>query len=122
MPPASAGPSGTTGGWRAASPRSPTSSSPRTTPASAGGAWGLTIWGRRYGAAAGQPERRYYRCAGKDCIETAGPAACPSRSVKAEAIEAAVWEHVAGLLADPDRLLAQFDRFAAVAEAGSAPG
>src|SRR5690349_9787489 len=80
---------------------------------------GLTMFGRCYGAAAGQPERRYYRCAGKDCIETARPAACPSRSVKAEAIEAAVWEHVAGLLADPDRLLAQFDRFAAVAEAGS---
>src|ERR671926_484225 len=44
---------------------------------------GLTMFGRCYGAAAGQPERRYYRCAGKDCIETARPAACPSRSVKA---------------------------------------
>jgi site-specific DNA recombinase len=84
------------------------------------GSCGLTMFGRCYGVTAGQPERRYYRCAGKDCIETARPAACPSRSVKAEAIEAAVWGHVAGLLADPDRLLAQFDHVAATAEAGSA--
>lgn len=84
------------------------------------GRCGLNMFGRCYGVTAGQPERRYYRCAGKDCIETARPAACPSRSVKAEAIEAAVWGHVAGLLADPDRLLAQFDHFAAVVEAGSA--
>ena len=31
-------------------------------------------------------------------------AACPSRNVKAEEIEAAVWDHVAGLLASPERL------------------
>src|SRR3954449_9045308 len=84
------------------------------------GSCGLTMFGRCYGATAGQPERRYYRCAGKDCIETARPAACPNCSVKAEAIEAAVWGHVASLLADPDRLLAQFDHVAATAEAGSA--
>ena len=83
---------------------------------------GLTMFGITRPATAPLPASRSgaTRCAGKDCIETARPAACPSRSVKAEAIEAAVWEHVADLLADPDRLLAQFDRFAAVAEAGSA--
>ena len=37
---------------------------------------------------------------------------------EAEAIERAVWQHVAGLLAEPAQLLAQFDRLAA-AEAGS---
>jgi site-specific DNA recombinase len=81
---------------------------------------GLAMFGRTYGVTAGKPERRYYRCAGKDCIETARPAACPSRSIKAEEIEAAVWDHVAGLLAGPERLLAQFDHLAATAEVGTA--
>ena len=81
---------------------------------------GLAMFGRTYAATVSQAERRYYQCHGKDCIPTARPAACPSRNVKAEEIEGAVWDHVAGLLADPDRLLAQFDHFAATAEAGSA--
>jgi len=44
---------------------------------------------------------------------------CPSRHINAEEIEPVVWDHVMALLADPDQLLAQFDRFAA-ADAGSA--
>ena len=80
---------------------------------------GLAMAGRCYGPTASQPGRRYYRCAGKDCILTARPTACPNRSVKAEEIEDAVWDHVAGLLADPDRMVAQFDHLAATAEAGS---
>ena len=78
------------------------------------------MFGRTYAATASQAERRYYQCRSKDCILTARPAACPSRNVKTEEIEGAVWDHAAGLLADPDRLLAQFDHFAATAEAGSA--
>ncbi len=81
---------------------------------------GLAMFGRTYGVTTGQPERRYYRCHGKDCILTARPTACPSRSVSAEPIETAVWNHVAGLLADPEQLLAQFDHLAATAEAGTA--
>ena len=80
---------------------------------------GLAMFGRTYPATASQPERRYYQCHGKDCIMTARPAACPSRNVKAEEIEAAVWDHVAGLLADPGQLLAQFEHMATAAEAGS---
>jgi len=80
---------------------------------------GLAMAGRCYGPTASQPGRRYYRCAGKDCIQTARPTACPNRSVKAEEIEDAVWDHVAGLLASPDRLAAQFDYLVATAEAGS---
>ena len=80
---------------------------------------GLAMFGRTYAATASQPERRYYQRHGKDCILTARPAACPSRNVKAEELEAAVWDHVAGLLADPDRLLAQFEHFATTAKAGS---
>ena len=79
---------------------------------------GLAMFGRTYKATASQPERRYYQCHGKDCILTARPARCPSRNVKAAEIEAAVWDHVAGLLADPARLVAQFARFADL-EAGS---
>ena len=45
---------------------------------------------------------------------------CPSRHVNADEIEPVVWDHVMALLADPDQLLAQFDRFAAAADAGSA--
>ncbi len=80
---------------------------------------GLAMFGRTYVARASQPERRYYQCHGKDCILSARPAACPSRNVKAEEIEAAVWGHVAGLLVSPEQMLAQFDRFAAAAEAGT---
>jgi hypothetical protein len=45
---------------------------------------------------------------GKDVTKSARLTACPSRSVRGEAIEAAVWAHVAGMLADPERLVAQF--------------
>jgi site-specific DNA recombinase len=81
-------------------------------------ACGLAMFGRTYKATASQPERRYYQCHGKDCVLTARPARCPSRNIKAVEIEAAVWDHVAGLLADPGQLMAQFARFADL-EAGS---
>ena len=51
---------------------------------------------------------------------TARPAACPTRNIKAEEIEAAVWDHVASLLSDPQRLVAQFEHLAAAAQAGTA--
>src|SRR3954447_7641013 len=81
---------------------------------------GLAMYGVTRPATATKPERQYYQCRGKDCVLSARTAACPSRHVKAEEIEPVVWSHVAGLLADPDRLLAQFDHLAATAEAGSA--
>src|SRR3954468_17410361 len=81
---------------------------------------GLAMYGITRPATARKPPRQYYECHGKDCVLSARTAACPSRSVRAEEIEGAVWEHVAGLLADPDRLLAQSEHVAAAAEAGSA--
>jgi site-specific DNA recombinase len=81
---------------------------------------GLAMYGVTRLTTATKPERQYYECHGKDCILSARIAACPSRSVRAEEIEPVVWGHVAGLLADPDRLLAQFDHFAATVDAGSA--
>src|SRR3954465_13187782 len=81
---------------------------------------GRAMFGHTYRATARQPERRYYECSGKDCTIAARPTACPSRKVRAEEIEAVVWEHVADLLSDPERLLTQFQHFNAMAEAGSA--
>src|SRR5215213_10192243 len=81
-------------------------------------ACGLAMYGITRAATARLPQSQYYECHGKDCILSARTSVCPSRAVKAETIEHAVWEHVAGLLAEPAQLLAQFDRLAA-AEAGS---
>jgi site-specific DNA recombinase len=81
---------------------------------------GLAMYGVTRPATARKPERQYYECHGKDCVLSARTAACPSRHVRAEEIEPVVWDHVAGLLADPDRLLAQFDHLAAATETGSA--
>ena len=60
--------------------------------------------------------RRYYRCGGKDCVRTSRTHPCPRANVDGEALERAVWGHVRGLLADPDRLAAQFRHFAADAD------
>jgi len=81
---------------------------------------GLAMYGITRRASARKPVRQVYECHGKDCILSARATACPSRTVRAEEIEPVIWNHVAGLLADPDQLLAQFDRFAAAADAGSA--
>jgi site-specific DNA recombinase len=81
---------------------------------------GLAMYGITRRASARKPVRQVYECHGKDCILSARATACPSRTVHAEEIEPAVWNHVAGLLADPDQLLAQFDRFAAAPDPGSA--
>lgn len=79
---------------------------------------GLAMFGRTNKATASQRERRFYQCHGKDCVLTARPASCPSRNIKADKIDVVVWNHVAGLLTEPARLVAQFAHFAAV-EAGS---
>jgi site-specific DNA recombinase len=83
-------------------------------------ACGLAMFGVTRPATATKPARQYYECHGKDCVLGARTAACPSRSVRAEDIEPVVWNHVVGLLSDPNQLLAQFDHLAATAEAGSA--
>jgi len=83
-------------------------------------ACGLAMHGVTQAATKTKPARQYYECSGKDCVLSARTAACPSRSIRAGEIEPVVWDHVAGLLADPDRLLAQFDHLAAAVEAGSA--
>jgi len=76
------------------------------------GTCGLAMFGRTFKACRNQPERIYYLCHGRDCILTARPQACRRRAIKAAELEDAVWNHIAGLLSDPDRLLAQFQHFA----------
>ena len=80
------------------------------------GACGLAMSGITRRVAATGAERRSYRCAGKDCVATARSTPCPRAPVPAEDLERAVWDHVRGLLGDPERLLAQFQQFAGDAD------
>src|SRR5215470_7317148 len=66
-------------------------------------------------ARGGRPEHRYYQCHGKDGVYHDGR--CPRRCVRADELEAAVWQHVKALLDDPAALLAQFQAFAREADA-----
>jgi site-specific DNA recombinase len=75
------------------------------------GACGLSMFGTvRPGG------RRYYRCAGKDCVATARAQPCPRAAVNADDLERAVWGHVRELLEAPDRLVAQFQQLAGDAD------
>jgi site-specific DNA recombinase len=73
---------------------------------------GLAMFGTTYKATDTQPERRYYQCHGKDPILSARERKCIQRPAKARELEEAVWEHVKGLMSDPERLLIQFEEFA----------
>ena len=72
----------------------------------------LAMFGTTYKATDTQPERRYYQCHGKDPILSAREHKCTQRPAKAHELEETVWEHVKGLMRDPERLLAQFEEFA----------
>jgi len=79
---------------------------------------GLAMYGVTYKATGRQPERRYYECHGKDKILSAREEKCAQRPARGEELEEAVWRHVSALLAEPDRLLRQFERFADKAREG----
>jgi len=72
----------------------------------------LAMFGVTYKATDTQPERRYYQCHGKDPILSAREHKCTQRPAKAGELEEAVWEHVKGLMRDPEHLLAHFEQFA----------
>jgi site-specific DNA recombinase len=88
-------------------------------PAKGAGSCGLAIHGCGFTRTAGGVERRYYRCAGVDALTTGRDTKCPRAMIDAEVIEQAVWDHVVGLLSDPQRLVAQFERFVAETADGS---
>lgn len=68
--------------------------------------------GRTYPATATQPEHSYYNCKGKDLVGSGRTHPCPQRAIKAEELEAVVWNHIVELLSHPAQLLAQFAQFA----------
>jgi site-specific DNA recombinase len=73
---------------------------------------GLAMFGVTTHDASGEPRWRYYRCHGRDCVSRDRDRPCPQRQAKVEELDAAVWEHVKGLLNDPATLLEQFAAFA----------
>src|SRR4051794_4464887 len=83
------------------------------------GGCGLAMHGVTWPTPGG--ERRYYRCGGRDCLRTGQAQPCPRACVDGEALERAVWGHVRELLADPDRLTAQFRHLAAEADRERGP-
>jgi site-specific DNA recombinase len=85
------------------------------------GVCGLAMFGVCYKATATQPERRYYKCHGKDPVMSAREHRCPRRIVKAEDLDEAVWQHVVQLLSDPAALLAQFAQYTQFAQEGDLP-
>jgi site-specific DNA recombinase len=83
------------------------------------GICGLAIHGCGFARTAGGLERLYYRCAGVDALTTGRDTKCPRAMIDAEVIERAVWDHVVGLLSEPQQLVAQFERFIAETADGS---
>src|SRR5215212_5332033 len=80
------------------------------------GCCGLAMYGVSRPPDAAGRRHHSYRCRGRDCTLTAREAPCPRAEVNGEALDHAVWEHVRGLLGDPQRLLAQFQDFAVAAD------
>ena len=77
------------------------------------------MFGTTHRATERQPERRYYKCAGKDPIFSARGHICTRRTVTCAELEAAVWGHIVALLQEPARLLAQFQHQARLATEGT---
>jgi len=69
-----------------------------------------------------QLTRRYYQCAGKNPISSAREHRCLQTSAKIEELDAAVWNHVKDLMADPKRLVEQFENYASLAKRGRREG
>src|SRR6266545_2804108 len=52
----------------------------------------------------------YYRCIGTDAFRFAGERICTNTQVRTDLLEAAVWQEVCALLANPARLAAEYQR------------
>jgi site-specific DNA recombinase len=77
------------------------------------GLCGLNMFGRTYAATATLPAHRYYNCKGKDLIGSGRAERCPQRTIKADEVEAVVWNHIVEVLSHPEQLLAQFTKLSA---------
>ncbi len=78
---------------------------------------GLAMCGVTTSGARGRRQHRYYMCHGKDTIARDRAHPCPQPRPRAEELDAAVWDHVKRLLADPSALAAQFEERARQADA-----
>jgi site-specific DNA recombinase len=61
-------------------------------------------------SAKGKTRYAYYRCIGTDAYRFGGERICHNRQVRTDLLEAAVWEDVRALLADPDRVRQEYER------------
>jgi site-specific DNA recombinase len=52
----------------------------------------------------------YYRCLGSDDYRYQGGRVCANKPVRADYVDAVVWDHIAGLLADPALIRAEIDK------------
>jgi site-specific DNA recombinase len=52
----------------------------------------------------------YYRCLGSDDYRYQGGRVCANKPVRADYLDAVVWEHITGLLADPTLIHAEIDK------------
>jgi site-specific DNA recombinase len=61
-------------------------------------------------SAKGKTRYAYYRCIGTDAYRFGGERLCHNRQVRTDLLEAAVWDDVQALLADPDRVRQEYER------------
>jgi site-specific DNA recombinase len=52
----------------------------------------------------------YYRCLGSDDYRYQGGRICSNKPVRADLLDAVVWDHITGLLADPHLIRAEIDK------------
>ncbi|MBV9729774.1 MAG: recombinase family protein, partial [Pseudonocardiales bacterium] len=52
----------------------------------------------------------YYRCLGSDDYRYEGDRVCANKPVRADYLDAVVWDHITGLLADPHLIRAEIDK------------
>jgi site-specific DNA recombinase len=74
---------------------------------------GYAYYGKAISLAAGKGRRRdyaYYRCCGSDAYRFGGQRLCANPQVRTDRLDAAVWREVEGLLGDPRRLAAEYER------------
>src|SRR5262249_5000173 len=61
-------------------------------------------------SAKGKTRYAYYRCIGTDAYRFAGERICDNKQLRADALEAAVWQDVRALLGDPGRVEQEYRR------------
>src|SRR4051794_19213482 len=74
---------------------------------------GYAYYGKAISLAAGKGRRRdyaYYRCCGSDAYRFGGQRLCSNPQVRTDCLDAAVWREGEGLLGDPRRLAAEYER------------